>query len=110
MADYRGINPVLILLVAKLERAMTVCGHELMGEAQRQAPVREGILRASAAVEVRRTGPYEVTAAVSFNTVYAARQHENLHYRHPKGGKAKYLEDPLKAYPLPRRLRDEMAF
>ena len=36
-----------------------------------------------------------IQAAVTFNRPYAVRQHEELGYRHPKGGKAKYLEDPM---------------
>lgn len=37
----------------------------------------------------------EQAVYVSFNTVYARRQHEELEWEHPKGGKAKYLEDPF---------------
>lgn len=37
-------------------------------------------------------------ARISFNTVYAEVQHERTDYEHPKGGKAKYLEGPLKQY------------
>ena len=37
-----------------------------------------------------------VEGEVSFNTVYAARQHEELGWKHPRGGEAKYLENPLK--------------
>lgn len=32
---------------------------------------------------------------ISFNTPYARRQHEELDWEHPIGGKAKYLEDPF---------------
>ena len=32
---------------------------------------------------------------VRFNTPYAVAQHERLDFVHPKGGKAKYLEEPL---------------
>ena len=37
-----------------------------------------------------------VEGIVSFNTPYALEQHERLDFHHPKGGKAKYLEDTLK--------------
>jgi hypothetical protein len=40
--------------------------------------------------------PHEIKGIAGFNTPYALAQHERLDYRHPKGGKAKYLEDPLK--------------
>ena len=35
----------------------------------------------------------EKAVYISFNTPYARRQHEELDYEHPRGGKAKYLED-----------------
>jgi len=37
-----------------------------------------------------------VVGEVGFNTPYALVQHERLDFNHPKGGKAKYLEDNLK--------------
>jgi len=40
--------------------------------------------------------PREIVGIVGFNTPYALAQHERFDYNHPKGGKWKYLEDPLK--------------
>lgn len=57
------------------------------------APVLDGILRASAQVTPASDG--NPTAYVSFDTVYAWRQHEELGWNHPGGGGAKYLEGPL---------------
>lgn len=37
-----------------------------------------------------------VRSTISFNTPYAAVQHERTDFHHPRGGKAKYLEGPLK--------------
>jgi len=37
----------------------------------------------------------EKAVYISFNTPYARRQHEEVGYNHPRGGKAKYLEDPF---------------
>lgn len=37
----------------------------------------------------------EKAVYISFNTPYARRQHEELGYNHPRGGKAKYLETPF---------------
>jgi hypothetical protein len=37
-------------------------------------------------------------ATISFNTPYAAYQHERTDLHHPRGGKAKYLEGPLKQF------------
>lgn len=43
-----------------------------------------------------------LTGIVSYNTVYAARQHEELTWRHDPGRTAKYLENPFNA------LQDQM--
>jgi hypothetical protein len=37
----------------------------------------------------------EKAVYISFSTPYSRRQHEELGYNHPLGGKAKYLEDPF---------------
>lgn len=75
--------------------ALTVIGEDLLGRATNEAPVDEGTLRGSGKSEVTVT-PRGVSVEVSFSTVYAARQHEEVTWKHPKGGKSKYLEDPLK--------------
>lgn len=82
--------------VAACIGAVRVVGEDLLGEAQRRAPVEEGTLRASGELEIEHdpaTGM--IVAVVSFNTVYAARQHEELGWHHPRGGQAKYLESVL---------------
>jgi hypothetical protein len=98
---------------------------DLLGRAMRDAPVDEGTLRASGSAEVYANGravarrgfrevadqpeapemvsrPVQegglgdaVVGEVGFNTPYALTQHERLDFNHPKGGKAKYLEDNL---------------
>ena len=98
---------------------------DLLGRSMRDAPVDEGTLRASGSAEVyansravARRGFREVAGQpgspemvsrsvqegglgdavvgeVGFNTPYALVQHERLDFNHPKGGKAKYLEDNL---------------
>ncbi len=44
-----------------------------------------------------RPGLRGPVAAITFDTAYAKRQHENQRLKHPRGGKAKYLEDAVKA-------------
>jgi hypothetical protein len=100
--------------------ALRRIGEDLAGiAATRTAPVETGDLRGSIEVAylvngVRHEGPgafasalVEATVAaaagqlrslnveVSANTIYAARQHEELDWSHPLGGQAKYLEAPL---------------
>jgi hypothetical protein len=68
----------------------------ILADAIQEAPVEEGTLRGSGRVEPAT--PQNLTARISFSTPYAARQHEELDWEHPKGGKAKFLEDPLKRH------------
>ena len=69
--------------------------NDLLGKAQREAPVDEGTLRGSGEAKVEEGGD-KIEVTVSFSTVYAARQHEEVTWNHPKGGKAKYLSDPFR--------------
>lgn len=81
-------------------------------ESQQRAPVDTGDLRGSVKVEIDgdmysegvKGGGINVVGSlpekategtVSFNTKYAAVQHEQINYNHPRGGQAKYLESVL---------------
>lgn len=81
-------------LTAKIKaaagEAATTAAEHLMGAAIDKTPVETGALRASAKVTSDGT-----QAAVSYNTVYAARQHEEVGWSHPGGGQAKFLENAM---------------
>lgn len=89
-----------------LERAL----EHTLGEARKRVPLEEGTLERSGTVTVNG-----LEGAISFDTVYAVRQHEELTWRHLPGRTAKYLEIPmnserqtmlrLMAVPLRRWLR-----
>ena len=64
---------------------------DLQGKSQMLAPVDKGDLRGSAFTEVEGT-----EATIGYTEPYATRQHEETSYRHPKGGQAKFLEEPFK--------------
>ena len=81
-------------------------------ESQQRAPVDTGDLRGSVEVKIdgeqyahgEKSGGVTITSTlpdtatkgeVSYNTKYAANQHEHTEYDHPKGGQAKYLESVL---------------
>lgn len=66
-------------------------GEYIRGEAVQETPIESGDLRKSLVV----TDNGKNTVYVSSNLPYALKQHEELGYHHPGGGKAKYLEDPL---------------
>lgn len=65
----------------------------LLQDANRTVPIEEGTLERSGAVSV---DPFGLQAAVSYDTPYAARQHEETRYRHDPGRRAKWLELSLK--------------
>lgn len=56
------------------------------------APIEETTLILSAVPSVDEAA---LRGAVSYDTVYAVRQHEELTWRHDPGRQAKYLEQPL---------------
>ena len=99
-------------------KALRTGAEAILTEAIDEAPVDTGTLRRSGTVTVGGlpdgaqvyaaaesgsdmkdafSGPEgkEKAVYISFNTPYARRQHEELGYNHPLGGKAKYLEDPF---------------
>jgi lipoate-protein ligase A len=80
---------------SNVKRAVQEVVLDLQGKAQQLAPIDEGHLRGSAnnKVVVNRG---KVVGTVRFNERYALIQHEDLSFNHPKGGQAKYLEEPLK--------------
>ena len=92
-----------------VEREMNALATDVLAEAKRQVPVDKGVLRRSGTKDIGWSGD-RITATVSFNTPYAAVQHEDTSFRHPRGGKAKYLEDPLKQYAPQMRTRLNAAF
>jgi hypothetical protein len=99
-------------------KALRTGAELILTEAIDETPVETGTLRRSGTVTVGAlpdgTQVYEAAESgsdmkdafpgtegkekavyISFNTPYARRQHEELGYNHPLGGKAKYLEDPF---------------
>jgi len=99
-------------------KALRTGAEAILTEAIDETPVDTGTLRRSGTVTVgalpNGEQVYEAAASgsdmkdafpgpegkekavyISFNTPYARRQHEELDYNHPRGGKAKYLEDPF---------------
>ncbi len=98
-------------------KALMTGGEAILTEAINEAPVETGTLRRSGTVtkgglpdteqvyddaqagtrqEQGQELGKEQAVYVSFNTPYARRQHEELDWEHPRGGKAKYLEDPFR--------------
>lgn len=99
-------------------KALRTGAEAILTESIDETPIETGTLRRSGTVTVGAlpdgTQVYEAAESgsdmkdafpgeigkekavyISFNTPYGRRQHEELGYNHPLGGKAKYLEDPF---------------
>ena len=61
----------------------------LLTEANKRVPHDEGTLERSGAASV---DAQSMTGAVSYDTPYAPRQHEEMNYQHDGKGEAKWLE------------------
>jgi hypothetical protein len=68
------------------QRGARLSAEHLRTVAVSRTPIMTGHLQSSA-----KTSSDDTRAAVSYNTPYAVKQHEELGYRH-KDGQAKYLE------------------
>ncbi|MFJ3173793.1 minor capsid protein [Streptomyces roseus] len=72
------------------ERGVTRSLEHLLAEANKLVPLREGTLERSGRVVQAGTNGF-----VTYDTVYARRQHEELTWKHLPGRSAKYLEIPF---------------
>ena len=72
-------------------RGLLVGAEHILGEARKVVPIAEGTLERSGAASVDEQ---QLVAAVSFDTPYAVRVHEDMNARHSPGRTAKYLERP----------------
>ncbi|MFI0897752.1 hypothetical protein [Streptomyces sp. NPDC020983] len=61
-----------------------------LGVSNQRVPLREGTLERSGKVTVEG-----LNGAISYDTVYAVRQHEELDWQHLPGRRAKYLESSV---------------
>lgn len=82
-------------------------GAEHVGEeSDRIAPIEEGTMIRSKAVSVDEGA---LQAAVSYDTVYAVVQHEDLTFHHDAGRQAKYLETPINDAGVKRKVEELIA-
>ena len=108
------LNRELAKIKVGVREGLLLVGLDCLGKSVSDAPVDKGDLRGSGYLTydevliargtkdgktVRVGNPQpgaKDVAEIGFGTPYAVRQHEELEWRHPKGGKAKYLEDVVK--------------
>jgi hypothetical protein len=77
--------------------ALYKLGVGIISDALPRTPVEFGPLRASHYVSAPAGHGSSTDVEAGYGTVYAVEQHENLRYRHPRGGEAKYLEHAVQA-------------
>ncbi|GAA3289227.1 hypothetical protein ACFFON_15460 [Arthrobacter citreus] len=86
-----NINPsAKAILSGAAARGLALAGEHILQVSNTKVPIEEATLERSGVVS---TGPENFTATVSYDTPYAARQHEEMNYRHDNGRSAKFLEN-----------------
>lgn len=73
-------------------RGLALAAEHVLDVAGESVPIEEGTLARSGRTSV---DPEELRAAVSYDTPYAVRQHEDMTLRHDEGRSAKFLERAL---------------
>ena len=85
----KGLNQALD---EGVEVALTLAAEHVLTVSNQHVPHDEGTLERSGKTSY---DPKKKTAAVSYNTPYARRQHEELTWKHENGRTAKYLENAM---------------
>lgn len=97
MADFKWYgSKAMNAITAAAAQALGTCAADLQGKSATQAPIDTGDLRANCSVFPLEQTRDTIRVRVGYNLIYARVQHERLDFKHPKGGKAKFLEDPYK--------------
>lgn len=73
-------------------RGLRAAAEFVLTEANKHTPHDDGTLERSGRADVNSEG---TQAAVSYDTPYAVKQHEDMSLRHPGKGQGKWLENTL---------------
>ncbi|WKX70048.1 hypothetical protein [Streptomyces sp. XD-27] len=73
-------------------RGLRIGAEHVLAASRQRVPIEEGTLERSGVTSVDEQ---QLVAAVSYDTPYAVRVHEDLNARHAPGRTAKYLESVL---------------
>ena len=76
-----------------LEDDLATGAEVILADAELRVPKESGDLAGTGRVAQDRGG--NSTVAIVFESVYARWIHEHLHFKHPHGGEAKYLETAM---------------
>lgn len=73
-------------------RGLRLALEHVLAESNKIVPLDEGTLERSGKTSINEA---TLTGAVSYDTPYAVRQHEEMDWRHAPGRQAKYLETAM---------------
>ncbi|MEV0619598.1 hypothetical protein AB0I81_40210 [Nonomuraea sp. NPDC050404] len=74
-------------------KGLRIALEHLLGESRKIVPLEESTLSDSGVPSIDEKN---LKGAVSYDTPYAVRQHEDMTLKHDEGRSAKYLEGPLR--------------
>lgn len=83
---------VLVTSKRGAARGLRLAAEYVLQESNTEVPIEEGTLERSGVASV---DDQALRAAVSYDTPYAVRQHEDMTLHHDSGRSAKYLENAL---------------
>lgn len=90
--DWNGAE-VEARITAASVAGLTKAAEHLLQVSRTLVPLDETILELSGTAHPAE--PDDLIAAVTYDTPYAVRQHEEMEWRHAPGRQAKYLEEPF---------------
>lgn len=90
VVDTKGFETTKMAVAVARGRALKIAAEALLEDANRTVPIEEGTLGRSGRVSL--SSYHGTEAAVSYDTPYAVRQHEDTRLRHDPGRRAKWLE------------------
>ncbi len=83
-----------------LAEALFTTAHQIAGKADELVPVDTGALKSSQDVTMPKGTSKTMSSRITYggpSAAYALEVHENKEMNHPRGGQAKFLEEPFLA-------------
>ena len=90
-----NIAAVAAIVRSALMRGLVMAGEHILNVSNSQVPHEDGDLERSGVVT--QSDPGDKTVAISYDTPYAVRQHEDLSLRHDAGRNAKFLSNACRS-------------
>ena len=91
----KNLNRLTTTMRSSVEKAVDGVVEEVLAESKKECPWKTGTLRRAGKPELIKNNINNYYYQIGYNMDYALKVHEDLSANHPRGGKAKYLEDPV---------------